>query len=1513
MSKINAVRLINVNYNNNAYRISDETLHFNGESTLISLQNGGGKSVLVQMLTAPFVHARYRNTKDRLFESYFTTNKPSFILVEWALDQGAGYVLTGLMVRKSQDMEEDRKENLDIIGIVSEYQSPCIQDIHHLPVVEKGKKEMILKNFNSCRQLFETYKKDRDMKFFYYDLTNYAQSRQYFDKLMEYQINYKEWETIIKKINLKESGLSDLFADCRDEKGLTEKWFLEAIESKLNKDKNRIKEFQSILEKYAGQYKDNRSKINRRDTIRQFKEEAGGIQLQAEEYQKAEQEERKQQNKIAWFIHDVNGLLSETQAASKQSKELLENIDKDLSRVEYEELSSQVYHYEEEKNLHISNRDMIDMERENLQGQAEQAEKKLHILECAKQQQSVSEEKEELDLLREKIAVARQQGADLEPERKALGFALKCIFEERLQENKQQQEIQSESAKQKGKEAEEEARKSEELEEKIRDCFGIKGKLENQIESYTRLEGQYNSKYQEELVRNILGVYEAGALEIRQQIYEQELEKTIRERAESQKKWESEKELIRRQERSLEDKKESLIHKKTEIQNQESTYQLYQQELETRRNILKYLDMEERYLLDRDKILEVSERKLRELEELRRNLEKEEDSLEKEYLNLTSGKVLELPEELENELDNLGIHAVYGMEWLKKNGYSQKKNKELVHKNPFLPYALILTRQEMEKLGRNGKNVCTSFPVPIVEREKIEEFQEQYADKIVNLPGISFYILFNENLLDEEKLQAMIWEKKQELEKSSQIVAQRKKEYAEYFQRQELLKNQTVTKDNWKGIQQLLETLEEDRKALEKEILQASQDLDKLKKEHEELQSFIVKSASEIQHQKQRLDDFEQLKKDYSVYENNRNELEKCKKNEIRFQENQKLAKDRQAKLLEEKMTLEYSLNMLEREADKLNEKYTRYAAYEEPDNIESIRLLHKETDREKPGNLINKSDSGKSISEKTSTSKADNKKSEQQIQIANMSPEQMEARYEAITSVLSQELKNLEEQERKTSGRYQREKEELDYIQKKYRLKPAQWSGIIYDRKEEAHQEVVLEDLRNKIQTKDMQWNDADKKAAVAQSKISDLTKRIRSVCKMEEPLPQNEIQGQDFEARKNQLLYQKKEEKKHEEFLNGKLRSYEENLTALSEYNELIPVEDQEWETISADLSSEELRNRKGILIRDYNQKMRDTRQGKEELVRILNKIVRKENFQDDFYRKPLEQMLELSEDAARVLMQLKTTVQSYDSLMEKLEVDISVVEREKERIIELLEDYVQEIHSNLGKIDHNSTITIRERNIKMLKIQLPDWEENAGLYHLRLEDFVDKVTMEGVELFEKNENAQEFFGSSITTKNLYDQVVGIGNVQIHLYKIEAQREYPITWKEVSRNSGGEGFLSAFVILSSLLYYMRRDDTDIFADKNEGKVLIMDNPFAQTNASHLLIPLMDMAKKTNTQLICLTGLGGDSIYNRFDNIYVLNLIAASLRGGMQYLKAEHKRGKEPDELITARIEVGDQMELLF
>lgn len=1471
MSRINAVRLINVNYNNNAIRISDECFHFNGESTLLSLRNGGGKSVLVQMMMAPFVHKRYRDAKDRPFEGYFTTNKPSFILVEWVLDQDAGYVLTGMMVRRSQDIGEDSGEALEMVNIVSEYQEPCLQDIHHLPVVEKGKKEITLKNFAACRQLFESYKKDRSIKFFHYDMNNSAQSRQYFEKLMEYQINYKEWETIIKKVNLKESGLSDLFADCKDEKGLVEKWFLDAVESKLNKDQNRMKEFQTIMEKYVGQYKDNQSKIKRRDTIRDFKEEAVRIQERAELYRDTEEQQTAQENLVAHFIAELNRLRDLTQEDQDEVLEKLEELREAIARVEYERLSGEIYSLEEEQNYHVGNRDIIRMEQESLEQEAERIEEKLHLLACAKQQEDTDTEKAELEEVRQKLLVSRQKDVDLEPERNYLGYALKSYYEKELEHNRVRQEENQERCTQTEVRIRVEKEKIAGLEENIRQKSLEQGALKSKTEAYGTQEGVFNSRYGENLVRNILGTYEPGTMEILHKTYEQQLEENARELLRKRKRLESLQENQRKLERDREDMQGVQIRKNLEKDQQEQKREEYKAELEVRKVILKYLNIEEKALFDTEGILKSSDNKMQEIEGIRRNLEKEEDRLQKEYRKLTQGKVLELPEELENALINMGIHVVYGMEWLKKNGYSEKKNRKLVNRLPFLPYALILTERELEKLSQNTEEIYTSFPVPIIVRETLENKELETAGAVVQFPGVSFYVLFNENLLNEEKLQQLVQDKENQLERIGESVEIRKKEYREYFERHEKIKNQKVSRKNFDENEELLKNLEQELEALDGELNRQFQELQALKEDIKTLNDEIRKAERQIDVQKRRMEDFDSLCQAYEIYSQNCAALEKCKKETERLLERQILAKNQLEKLQEEQRTLETERDNLFRTHEHLKENLQSYQRYEAADVPEIKEHWQSE-------NVV-----------------------------------EMEARYAAITANISQELQQLESQEQKAVKRYQAAVEQLEHLQKKYRLKKGDWQGIFYSRKEETDQEILLEDRRMKIENKKMLWNEEDKQIAVISQQMEERRKRIQSECGKETPLPKAEILDRDFEARKNKIRYEEKEIRKKSEQLRARLQSYDENLTSLAEYNEFTMEGTVEWEQDFGEMDSRELRNFKGILIRDYNQKIRDKQEAKEQLTRVLNQIVRMDAFQEDFYKKPLEAMLELSGDGAQVLLQLGTTIQSYDSLMEKLEVDISLVEKEKEKIVELMEDYIREVHHNLGTIDHNSTITIRERPVKMLKIQLPEWDENNSLYHIRLQDFVDEITKKGIGIFERNENAQEYLGTRLTTRNLYDTVIGIGNVQIRLYKIEAQREYPITWAEVARNSGGEGFLSAFVILSSLLYYMRKDDTDIFADRNEGKVLVMDNPFAQTNAAHLLKPLMDMAKKTNTQLICLTGLGGESIYNRFDNIYVLNLIAASLRNGMQYLRAEHMRGNEPETMIVSHIEVVEQQELVF
>ena len=67
MSKIARIRILNLNYNNNTIKIYDEMFDFNGQNTLISLRNGGGKSVLVQMIVSLFVNRSYRDFGDRPF------------------------------------------------------------------------------------------------------------------------------------------------------------------------------------------------------------------------------------------------------------------------------------------------------------------------------------------------------------------------------------------------------------------------------------------------------------------------------------------------------------------------------------------------------------------------------------------------------------------------------------------------------------------------------------------------------------------------------------------------------------------------------------------------------------------------------------------------------------------------------------------------------------------------------------------------------------------------------------------------------------------------------------------------------------------------------------------------------------------------------------------------------------------------------------------------------------------------------------------------------------------------------------------------------------------------------------------------------------------------------------------------------------------------------------------------------------------------------------------------------
>lgn len=1471
MSKINAVRFINLNYNYDEIRVSDETMHFNGESTLIKLENGGGKSVLVQMMTAPFVHKRYRNTKDRPFSSFFTSGKPTFILVEWALDQRAGYVMTGMMVRKNKNPEEGNEDELEIINIISEYHEPCLQDIHHLPVIEKTDDRVTLKNFVACRQMFDSYKKDRSLRFFSYDMGNSAQYRQYFSKLMEYGIDHREWENIIRKVNEEESGLSKLFADCKDERGLIEKWFLDTIENKLNRDSNRMQGFRDIVEKYIASYQRNQSKIKQRDTILHFEQEAGKIREQAQSFHASSQSCARKRSEIAAFIQKLQILLAEANQELSNEEAYIDEVKEKIRKTDHERLSAG--YYEEQDKLAETGEliTRLQAQRAETDKKKEEWEHRLHLLLTAEKQEMVDSARADYQEAVQALDICRKKGEDLQPEREYIGYLLHQYYDDMLSSLKAELADTETSIKEHTQSRQNAEKKIAQTETSIRQAEQEKGGLAASVKAYDQEEQRFFERWKVDLNRNLMGEYDAGYLQILSDQLENERTEASRNRSAKRKQREQLEVSIRKHEQTLTRKDEARQKTAREIQERETLFSHYENELQYRRTVLQYLELREDVLFDKDRILRTADSKIREIEILIDKAGVEINQISEEIHNLKTGSTAPVSPELQKLLESLGINVVYGMEWMKRNGNSEKENLAFVDRIPFLPYALLMTESEFRRLSDAALPIYTEVPVPIVTRECLATSSEATITPDVSA-GVHFYMMFNRNLLNEERLEELIDQKCRDLDYRKEDLERRRLEYREYVERRQKISDQDVTKDTYDETKASISELKKELEKIRTSYAEISEQLAESRKRGEVLTKEIDSLATLLDEMNRKKDDLLRLSQAYETYLAQKKSLEAC---------------------IKKLTTLDADKNRIQERRRQLDDQ---------------IQL-----ERDKRAELVSHE---KEIKEKASIYQTYSEAPEPQGFQPELREDHMAliARYTAITESVSREVQELETAQKKAASNLEKAEKALSHLATKYQIQPDEWKEIRYSIAESDHAEEMIEDLRREHDLADGKIHNAEIRQTETQKNIEHLLYDMQRECSTQTPVPREEIHSADYTGRKNIFLNEKTQHEKEVNRLQERGSVLNANLTGLSEYQD-IPVDVRiRFKEDFSRFSESDFRAFTGSLKRDYHALENEVSEQQSHLEKVIQQIMRMDDFKDDYYKKPLETFFALSSDAEQVLKQLDLLLQSYHDQIEKLMVDIALVEQERSQVIAALKEYAFELHDQMGKIDKKSSVLVRGKPLKMLRISLPSWEENDSIYQRRMEDLIDDITDKGISLLEKRETVHEFIGKRLTTRELYDSVVGIGNVHIHLQKIEAQREIPISWSEVAKNSGGEGFLSAFIVLSSLLYYMRRDDTDIFADRDEGKVLLMDNPFAQTNAAHLLKPMMEVARKNNTQLICLTGLSGESIYNRFDNIYVLELVTSAL-GNVQYLRGEHKKGKEPETLSFARIDVTDyeQMEMLF
>lgn len=1476
MSKMNAIRIINLNYNNNSIRIEDETFHLEGDSTLLSLQNGGGKSVLVQMIMAPFVHKRYRDTSDRPFASYFTTNRPTFILVEWKLEGGAGYVLTGMMVRKKQEVStEDAKDELDMINFIYEYKTSNDYDIDHIPVIEKDGRTRKLQGFVNCRTMFEGLKKERGRLFQHFDMNQQAQQRQYFDRLKEYQINHTEWESIVKKVNLKESGLSELFREAKDEAGLVEKWFLPAVESKLNKEEDRIKRFQELIYKFIRQYKENQSKIERRDTIRIFQTDALEVQSKAQQHLSTLELKRGYEGKLALLREQIKLLLEEAEQKQRHLEETVLTLEEKVKQVELEEASYQIHCQQDEKIRIEQQLEEKIRERDQLQREKEQLEYRLHVLECARLYEAYRNCSGEVLLLENQLELLKEQEKDMLPERNNLGYNLRVRYELTLERKKEYYRLMEEQLQQQEHLRQNMEDKEEQQQKKLGDLKQTVGKLNEQVKSFDEKEQELFKRCGVKLDRNILGVYEEGNLELLVADYQRRAHSCYSELLQKKTQNQRTEETRNICTRDIEDRTGVLGKQTILLEQKEMLLDDYDRQLVVRHDTLRFMELKEDQIFHMDAINESFHSKLSQLKGTRQTLERQKEACEQELAALETGRMLELPKDFIELMTNLDLNYVFGMDWIKRNGRTEAENQTLVRLNPLLPYSIIMSEKELGRLQQAPNSFYTSFPIPILIRESLDQAMGSREGSLCSFPGISFYIVFNEHLLNEEALQRLVEDKQIELSNYLAKIKHRDKEIALYEGKWNDIRYQSVTETSYHLVKKELEELAASKKQLEQELVVLRHQKDLLGQQQELLFREIQELEKQEKLQKQIGEELVNYQKKYEQYKEQRYDLERSRK---------------------EVQKLEDTRNQNKQEFRVLNQQIQEGRNRRDNENRQIQDVVRK---MQPFGHFLEGQEDNRDL-------------------------EDLEARYEAITKDIGSSQKQLEEMLGKEYIRLKDAQEVLLNQQTRYQLNESAFREEVAD--------LVLENETNRVLERSIaDWNKFQEsvheiitRIAVWESRLEEAKRKLEDNFQLTEPLSRERITDLEFVKRRKLIQGEIAQERLMLKELGEQLRTYKNNRESLEEFNQLIPEADSELLQERSiyggrelgELTALELTELRGRLVRDYHECEKFLLKHRELVKKEIERMEKNPIFEEEFFHKPIETMLLLLEMPGAVLDQLQVIQESYLALLEKLEIDIAILTKEKDKIIDMLMEYIEEVHKNLSKIDRNSTITVRERSVKMLKIKLVDWMEQENIYRTRFLDLLEDVTQRGLARLQQNENMEEMLGVYITTRNLYHTIVGIHTVNIKLYKIEAQKEYPISWAEVAKNSGGEGFLSAFVVLSSLLSYMRREDTDLFLEREEGKVLVMDNPFAQTNAAHLLKPLMDVAKKSNTQLICLTGLGGESIYNRFDNIYVLNLVESGLTRDVQYLKGDHIKGEEEVQKVVAsqvKIETMDQMELLF
>lgn len=1424
MPQISKVRIVNFLYNDGKRFIADELFDLTSPDTgealnsLLNLNNGGGKTVLVQLMLQP-VHPTARAGGRRIEDYFVRPGDHSYVLLEWNLDGSTEKLLTGIALATglgNSNEENQRGRHVRYYTFKATYDRYSSYSIAALELSKNENGRFVPAGFEYVR---EKAKASKGL------LTHYSsdESVEWAETLSEeYGINRTEWETVMETLNKEEGGLNQYFDEAKTSDKLISKFFLPAIEQKLmsTASKGTDSSLETMLINYAKKITEKEKVIRERDTNKSLLAELTEVNDMVGKLYLARDELAARVARAYGFQASIKDRSTALEAEMGATIRKIENLNNQITHVEHEEKSKEFYAAEE---LFLRAKTALEEVSDRLEKCKAESRERRHAedaLTCAKLYGQIREAEGKISELRKLIEDKENLSED------AQRIAnLKYSVMIKARERSEDQEGKRLALEEKSKSLTEEFQESERLMKKAqRDFEQVQReyeKAESRLEAEKKNTDKRVESLQMELTRKLNGFYSEEEVDHEKEKKQQD-ERGLTEKAQDLKRRMEEME-VRREEIPKEEAELRIKEREVEddLLKAESERKTYDSSCEKLAKICDKYGLDHRMMFSEglglaiQKEVERTQAELAATRQERQLLEDKKKAAGEGYLHV-------LPE-IMRYVQSTGIPCRTGEEYVcglvEEGRLPREKADELLSQYPELAYALLFdTEKEIKRIMSAGNIDWLPACIPLFTMEQVARAfdgdlgsmtflaacdKSFFADRSGFIDGIEERISQLEGRL--AYLEVSLKEEKSEHEIADEF------RYAEDWREKQEKRIESL-KVEQKGIRSERDELEKESQTLKEEIADCSEKQERLKDSLQEIASWL-QAFSELRLMlSEEIDDYDRVQKAYTEQRKAEGNYKKaCEDCEHREKE----LKD----LSDELITLKSAL--------------------------EKTRKILEEVDQAKESLLI-----------------------EGDLEL-------LYSQYGILLKSMHDSIGGLTKQLEEAQNAKSRDETELF----SYHCEEAEYQAVIYSVEVFLKSKEEREELERRAETLQAEFNEkngAHKSAETGFQKARDDLADYGGAALARETI------GDSFRARIKALKEEIKALSEKVQEAEKKKRSLERILERVSEMLDEYPAEQSPasvalWERPSEQFEKlkEELKNAKRIyedLKGAAEEKLRKTVADYKDiaLAEIVAKLDAVRNMMGDVRIKG-DRLFTASES-------IDTMIASIEKINSKIETDLREIENDFQDIVNQCFVQGRRMYTDLRMIANSSKAHIYDGKpqTQMVKLDLPDETEiSEEASRVSVKNEIEQGANELRELIKRGEEEkvlQKRAKVIVGSERLLHRYIRKDSISVKVFKIDynSVNSSHKKWEDtLTQSSGAEKFVAFFSVVLTLMNYTRSASGLI--SRNARSVLILDNPFGSITSAHLLRPMFDIAKHFNVQLICLSDINKSEVINCFDCVVKL------------------------------------------